>query len=149
MALKDFNLEAALNGAEIIVKSKKNPTQYKRARIISTDIQNYYNICIAVMLNTGEEYVMQANNEGKCAKDANDTFYLKIFKEERIPFSLDIYLTGDKVETVEGFSVDIFTTKARGEHPVVGQIEGLSSVYQWSRVGRNGLNSDNDLVIIK
>lgn len=69
-------------------------------------------------------------------------------KDNSIPLQSTIDFS-KPVQTKDGRKVTIFTTQARGDYPVVGQIEGPFSIFSWGPDGKYGLGSSVDLVNVK
>lgn len=142
---REFDLEAVKNGAKIAVEmiGEDDKSSYRNARIICYDLKNYYSIVTAVTLDSvGGEYILQFDKDGRYVKDGK-YFYLRIQEEERIPFTIEDYKDGDIVEK-DGKRVTIFTVKANGNTPIVGQVGSDERIHLWTEE-----NAKQTLVIIR
>lgn len=145
MMYREFDLEAVKNGAKIAVEmiGEDDKSSYRNVRIICYDLENYYSIVAAVTLDSvGGEYILQFDKDGRYVKDGK-YFYLRIQEEERIPFTIEDYKEGDIVEK-DGKRVTIFTVKANGSTPIIGQVDGSSDIWTWTKDRAN-----KSLVIIR
>lgn len=135
MVYKELDLEKVKGGANVALRivsfdSEKGgiKVDYRDARVIG-DIDNDYSVVFAYQRGL-VEFAGMAKPNGEVYGDRSKT--LLIAQIDRIPFTIGDYKEGDKVVDKDGNHIDILTTKARGECPIVGQYQCEDAIHTWS-----------------
>lgn len=137
---KEFDLEKAKNGSKVVLRQStmSGTVAIHKVRILDFNIKNPNCIVFTIMNIAGNECVIVANRNGKC-----DLGNLVIEEEYSIPFTIEDYKEGDIVEK-DGKRVIIFTVKANGNTPIVGQVGSDERIHLWTEE-----NAKQTLVIIR
>lgn len=145
---KEFDLEKAKNGAKIALRAWRYSSSgeieynYREARLLGC-INNIKGIVFSYKTgNNGIEEVGTSTSDGRVTMGASE-FNLVVKEEERIPFTIEDYIVGDVVEK-DGKRVTIFTVKANGNTPIVGQVGSDERIHLWTEE-----NAKQTLVIIR